>query len=404
MMIPRAWNLSTAFIILGAFLAAYQQFRPFDILLTYSDVLFVLGGIMLLLGKGLHLRPFGTFTSAWFLFAALLLVALFASSMINGSVDRWLIVSAQYFFAYVFLSMVLVGDDNARWRTVTLAFLAGVVVMEVATFFIYHYYEGSYSALRSRFGPGFSTGSGRIGSFVGNPNYHAALISCTLPFLYYFGVKRTIPPVVFLLGLGILIAAIVFSASNTGLAAAVLVTSVFVIAGRIRITLLRAGFAAAAFGAFVLAGAPLPKAFEARVAPALATGNIEEAGTFLGRRDLMLEAWEFADKTFLIGLGVDQYKEESRHQTPVHNSFLLLWNEGGFLALVAWIGLIGVMGVSAAAALRERPIEAALGLSVLSAFVMFSLASPHMYARIWTVPMLLALGASFASRARRLPA
>jgi O-antigen ligase len=331
----------------------------------------------------------------------LLLTALLLSSVFNGNVERWPVVAGQYAFAYLALAVILVAGDPQRWRAIAFAFLAGILVMEAVTFGFYFYYDGDYGELTRLFSLRFVTGAGRIGSFVGNPNYHAALIACTLPFIYYFTAKRWIPLWGAAISLALLVAALVYTASNTGLATAVIVTVLFIVAGRIRMR--PAYFAAAAFAAvaFTLSGAPLPRAFENRVIPALKSGNIEEAGTFLGRADLIKEAWDIADDTLVLGLGVDRYREFSREGIPVHNSYLLLWTEGGVPALLGWVGIISVLAACAITALRRRPLEAALGLSVFLVFMIFSTATPHMYARIWMVPVLLAIASCFIGPVNR---
>ena len=213
-MITRAnsWRLSTLCLMVGSFFAAYQEFRPFEILFTYSDLFFLLGGFILLLEHGLNLRPFGSFTPLWYLSVGIMLTALLISSVVNGVVDRWPIVASQYAFAYVVLASVIVTHDPGRWRALALAFLAGIIVMEVVTFAIYFYYDENYAALTARFTRRFMTGAGRIGSFVGNPNYHAALIACTLPFVYYFAAKRWLPLWIAALSFVILVVALLYTA------------------------------------------------------------------------------------------------------------------------------------------------------------------------------------------------
>lgn len=402
-MIPRTmtWSWSMLFLMAGAFFVSYQDVRPFEILFTYSDFFFLLGGFFLLLEHGVNLRPLGSFSPLWYLSIGLLLGALLLSSIFNGVVDRYPVVAGQYAFAYLFLAAVLVTRDPGRWRALAFAFLAGIIVLEIITFILFAINDGDYQALTKAFGARFFTGARRLGSFVGNPNYHAALVACTLPFLYYFAARRWLPLWLALASLGLLIVTLVYTASNTGLVAAVLVTGIFIVAGRIRIRPAVVAAGALAVVAFIASGAPLPRAFEARVAPALASGNLEEAGTFIGRVDLIEEAWDIADGTMLLGLGADRYREVSRDGIPVHNSFLLLWTEGGFPALIGWLGIIGVLGVCGLVALRHRPLEAALTLGVLAVFCIFSIASPHMYARIWMVPVLLAVGACFVGPVAR---
>src|SRR3546814_14522839 len=85
-------------------------------------------------------------------------------------------------------------------------------------------------------------------------------------------------------------------------------------------------------------GAPLPKAFQERVGNAVESGDINQAGTFLNRSQLMEEAWGFAEDYTVIGMGVDRYRELSAYDNPVHNLFLLIWNEGGAIAFCGQIG------------------------------------------------------------------
>ena len=74
--------------------------------------------------------------------------------------------------------------------------------------------------------------------------------------------------------------------------------------------------------------------------------------------------------------------------------FLLLWAEGGLLSLLGWIVMLAVLFATAAKAFSADRIATALTLSVASTFVIASMASPHMYARLWAVPVLLAVAVS----------
>src|SRR3546814_3333097 len=52
------------------------------------------------------------------------------------------------------------------------------------------------------------------------------------------------------------------------------------------------------------------------------------------------------EDTMFVGIGVDQYRVVSPTQVPVHNMYLLLWAEGGLLALLGWMLLLTIAGVS----------------------------------------------------------
>src|SRR3546814_12608715 len=103
--------------------------------------------------------------------------------------------------------------------------------------------------------------------------------------------------------------------------------------------------------------------------------------------DLILEAWEIVEDTMFAGIGVDQYRVVSPTKVPVHNMYLPLWDEGGLLALLGWMLLLTIAGVSVVRVYWVDRQAAALGSSVRSTFLICSAASPHSYERMWLVPL-----------------
>lgn len=389
-------SLSRVLVSAGIFFLPFMNLRPDTILFTFSDLLFLLSGAVLLLRGGLPIAPFGSVTPFWLLSAGLLIGGLFFSSFVHDVADRWLSVGAQYAFSLLLLPMVLAARSWSIWLTSARALVYGVIFMELLAFGILNYYGWSYEQIRGRFGPDFFTGVGRVSGFLGGANLHAAFLCMCLPFVYYLRIVGMMSLPVFLLALGLIGAGVFYSASATGFGALVIVSLTFVVLSRVRISPRFVGIAAAAAAAFVLAGAPMPKAFEKRVAGALESGQIEEAGTFAGRLELIEESWKFANQSLMLGIGVDQYRQESFHKMPVHNLYLLLWVEGGIFTLIGWLGLIGLLGYTGLVMIARRPLDAALALSVLVVLIIFSIAAPHMYARVWIAPALLAVMPAFA--------
>ena len=113
----------------------------------------------------------------------------------------------------------------------------------------------------------------------------------------------------------------------------------------------------------------------------------------------MEEALELLDETMLIGFGVDQYRLLSKYRIPVHNTYLLLWTEGGMLALVGWLILLGIVLVGSLVVAKGQRLVAATGFAVGAVFALIGLTGAHLYARYAFVPMLLALALVFASAA-----
>src|SRR3546814_444975 len=268
--------------------------------------------------------------------------------------------------------------------------IAGVVLMEAFGAAIFYGYEASYQEYQ-KISENFITGGGRLGAFAGQPNWNAAVIAMALPFAFYLRARGQLSLISVYVTGAVLALRLVLSASFTGFVRALIVLFLLLIVGGTRQTL-KAGLVIAVAGAVVLAsGFELPEVFQGRVGEALETGDMSQAGTFTGRMDLILEAWEIVEDTMFVGIGVDQYRVVSPTQVPVHNMYLLLWAEGGLLALLGWMLLLTIAGVSVVRVYWVDRQAAALGLSVLSTFLIFSVASPHMYARMWMVPLVLAL-------------
>jgi O-antigen ligase len=153
-------------------------------------------------------------------------------------------------------------------------------------------------------------------------------------------------------------------------------------------------------GAVIASGVTLPAAFEKRVVGALQNQDLNQAGTYSGRLDLVKEAWTIIDKTSVVGIGADQYRAVSRAQAPVHNVFLLLWAEGGLMAMFGWIAMILVPAALAIRMIARDRLTAGLGLAVFTAFFIFSMAAPHMYSRSWVVPLFATVALVLPSQAR----
>ena len=392
----RALDLPTILVAGGCFFLPFMNLRPDGILFTFSDLIFFLGGAALLLRGQLSAVPMGPMTSFWFVGLALLLGGLLVSSIWHGTVERWLSIGSQYAFSLIALPMMFAAASWGKWLFLARALVFGVIGMEILTFAILNYYGWPYEDIYPRFGREFLTGAGRVSGFIGGANLHAAVLCMTLPFVYYLRMTGKMSLPVFVFALGMLGTGVFYSASVTGFFSLLAMSLSFILLAGVKISARFIGLAAAAAAVFVFAGAPLPKAFDKRIGSALDSGQIEEAGTFADRLELAKESWRMTNDSLLIGVGADNYRNVSEYKMPVHNSHLLMWVEGGSASIVGWIGLFGILLFSAFATMRYDRPSAALLASVLLVLVIFSLAAPHMYARVWMAPVLLAAAPVFA--------
>lgn len=400
---PVAFRIGMAALMVAVFLAPYLTWRPFDLMFTISDALFCLAALFLSSSHSIATRPFGALTPWWLLAFVTMMSGLLVGSIVNGEPLRWAIAAAQYAFALVVLPFLIIGHGIERTYRLARAMLAGVVAMEAFGIAVYFLSSGTFED-HQRLGQEFITGSRRLAVFLTDANWNGAYIAMSLPFILFLHAKRQLAGWQALVAGAVLVEALLLAASVSALSCAILgVTAMLVVGGRrLNIWPLVAGLAG--IGIYFAAGGPLPQAFGNRIAPALDSGNISAAGTFSDRFGLMQEAWQMVGDTMLLGLGVDQYRVVSASGAPVHNMYLLLWTEGGLVTLLGWLMLLAILIAAATQAFRRDRMTAALALSVITVLVVSSNASPHMYARMWMVPVMVAMAFvfEFADREKRL--
>lgn len=396
-----AWAVWAELLLLaGVFLTPYVTWRIVpDILLTVSDVLFVAALLLLLAAGRLTLLPFGGLTPIWIGALALMLFGLLIASVINDAPSRWMIVAAQYVVSFGILPMILASGSERQIVARLKALVLGVTAMEAFGGLTYWWLEGSY--LRAiRISPDFITGMHRLGAFMADANWNAAMIAATFPVLAYLGRTGRMGGALGGVCLVVLCIGLLLCGSVSGLVSSVLgMATFFLFAGGRRAVRPVIGGLLLIVAAWQ-AGVELPSAFQIRVAGALETGDVTQAGTFLGRLELIEEAWRIVDTSGWVGLGADRFRVISEEQAPVHNMLLLIWAEGGLMGLTGWLLLTLLPLVLAAMALHRDRLKAAVCAGTAIPFITFSMSAAHMYARCWTVPLLLTMALVMTSRSR----
>lgn len=386
-------------VLLAIFLSSYLTWRPSqEIMFTASDALFLLALVQLAYRKRIPLEPMRLFTSFWIAGFGLLIGGLLIGSLNCPTPTRWLIVSVQYLFAWVVLPLILLRRPRAQTTMMIKAFVWGVFMMNLFGAIVYYTYTGTFEQARALFGMDFLSGGRRLGAFTGDANWNGACLAMAIPLVIFLRAKALVGNLSTMLWLPVLLFGVMLTASFTAFTCCVVALAIFAWVGRLRPSprLLAVIIAAAAVSlvVYVELGLSLPKTFEARVGNAVGNGDISEAGTYVGRMKLMQEAWSLVPHHELVGMGADQYRVISEYQAPVHNMYLLLWAEGGLPSLVGWLAMISILLASAIRVLPRDRLAAALTLSITATFIVSSMASPHMYARLWAVPVLLALAVS----------
>ncbi|WP_416357616.1 O-antigen ligase family protein [Aureimonas phyllosphaerae] len=408
---PRSWGGATPFrsepdrparaggrlelwLAVGAvFLAPFNILRVDAFYFTASDVLVVATLLARVTNRSFVYAPLGAATPLWNLGIMLLSVMLLASSLLHGAADRGVILWAQYCFAYLLLPYVVLARP---WRETILlikAFLASLVLMCLHGILV-------VDVLGER-NTTFVTGSGRLVGFVERENECASLIAMGAPLALWLTASGSVRgwlrwPLLLLFAYGIAL-----TGSNTGLIGLLLAIAAFTgLTASIWRIAVAAGLGVGLLMVMVTWGREfLPPVFQRRVLGALENGDIDQAGTFAGRMQLIHEAMGMADHSLLFGFGADQYRVVSAFHAPVHNAYLLIWVEAGLLGVIgfALILLSGVLiGITAIGAGRDR-LAGACALTAVCLFAATANAFPHLYGRFFVVPLLLGLAPSVVS-------
>jgi O-antigen ligase len=386
-------GLERVLVSAAIFLSLFPSWRYRPVFFTASDLAFCLSLLAILLTRGLPRAPFGMLTPYWFAGFALLVGALFASSLINGEPTRAIIVGAQYFFSFILLPLIVLGRDREATISLVQVFAAGVFVANLASVVLY--YSGYTGEFR------FVTGNGRLASFAEGPNGHAQMIALACPLVLYLWLAGRMATYYLVALLVILLLSLVLTSSNNGIAMAVLGVSAFFVVLRNLRYLARAAAGVAVCLVLILVWGSywLPATFEQRVLGAVRSGSIEEAGSFHDRLVLMNEALEMVDDTMLLGIGVDQYRIRSQYGAPVHNTYLLLWTEGGLPALIGWVSLLLIAWFGVLYIGRRHRLETATAFAVAAMVAFIGFTTGHVYNRQAIVPLCLAMALVLASTA-----
>jgi hypothetical protein len=371
---------------LAIFFSVFPSLRPPNLFFTLSDLIFCLSATMLLLSGRLRFAPMGPLTVPWMCAFALFGGGMIVSSLLGAEPERVLIVVGQYAFAYILLAYIIVRTDETIIDAFIKAFVLGTVC--VNAYGLVMFFTGADDQFQ------FVTGSGRLASFMSNPNANANIIGLTLPFVLYLWFSRKWRLAYVLSSLAILAYSLVATSSVGGLLWSLTGVAVFIaltMNWRVLVGLLVCLAVAipllANYGESVL-----PQAFQTRVLGAAESGDMEQAGTFSYRMRLIHQALDVVGDQLLVGLGADQYRVHNGSGVPVHDVYLLLWAEGGLPALIGWLMLPQIIALCALWVFG-RPggrLIAATVLAVVLVFLLAATGNAHMYGRFWVVPLHLA--------------
>lgn len=396
----RAQNVELFLTRLAIFFAPMKALHLENLFLTFSDILFMFA-IFARSIVGLPVTPFGRATFLWLGGVILLCGGLMLSSNVAGDPGRGVAVTLQYSFALFVLPLVIAGRSVAVTLSLLKTAMWSMVILCLLGIVPY--------ALELRGGEEqfvLVTADWRVASIVDNPNGLALMISLYTPIWALLAFTREFRIHTSLLVVSILLVTLILTSSNSGLMTTMLTFGAFlVVFGRFKTWFTAAlGLLAVGLVLYFYGEQILPDRFMNRVAGAWTSGDVHSAGTFSDRMLLIYEAMQFANETWLIGFGADQYRHYSSHELMVHNSYLLIITEGGAVALFGMLIVLSAGLLIATYALVDgrNTAAAAASLAVIFAFALIMMTSTHVYSRFFATPVIVVLAVAAAAAQRRV--
>ena len=378
-----------AFVLaaLTVVLSPMNYLRLSSIYITASDIAAVLALVILAARGSFPHRLFGPGGLLWLGGFLALCGGLLLGSVAHGSPEALASVLAQYAFSLLLLQAVLAVWPAERMIVLLRCFVLAILFVMLFGIWMVHFAEDPP--------PVFVGRSGRMQSLVERENECAALgamAAVVLLGLWRAGKVRLIE---LLPTLAVIVYGISLTGSNTGVGCLILgAGTLTVLSGSGRMAAVIGIVAASLVAVTLTLPDAVPPVFRGRVLSAFETGNLSDAGTFDDRVILIREAFSMAREHLIVGMGADQYRASASEHQPVHNTYLLLLNEGGLLSLVGLVSLMlaGLPGAVAHLARRETRAAGAVTLSILLIYAAMLNTFPHFYARFWNVPLILVFG------------
>lgn len=390
----------------GIALSTATEWRPATFNITYSDLLLIIASLL-----ALFLRWNGTSilgdvrVLAFFGCGVVLFYFGFLISFTQGDPLRFLLVAAQYAFCFFLLPYIFSRSAQCSptaFERGAMYFLFFLALTSFGGFVGYFLFNDAMRSLE------LVALNDRYQGLVANPNRFSSLITLSLPLLFGLRSAQCISSPVLLMVLVSFLAGLTVASSIGGFLSAAVTLAVmgainlrptFALKGMLVVTLL---------GIVLVSSFGVPKVFEQRVLSKFDSNQSVDAsnlGSFDSRMAIAEEAMRRIVNNPVIGAGLDNYLERSTFGHTVHNTMLLVWAEGGSIALLGLIviGLTPLMAymIVSGGKVTRSGLSVAVGFTVALFTTMQVFA--HLYSRAWFIPYFLTIWLILRISARTAP-
>lgn len=409
-------------LVIGAFFIPFSSLRitpRFNI--SVGDFMLILAGGLIILyqfviRRNLKFNFNNKYIFPWYLCGILILLGLMISDIISMKPKITDVIAQylQYAFVYFFIVWIV---SNLNYRIVSrmlIWIIIGYAVSAAISTVLYLWLFDTYMLLHNM---GLFVLSVRLSPFM-NPNTFSKNVALVIPILILLGKELGLKISMRVVIVVILTIASLLTASFGGLITmaitsllAVLYSSLTTKRNRMKLTLLFIFLLLLLLSGgldFILTNLlelPFMKTFSRRVLPVLMSKNFEAAGSYSHKTWLMSEGIRLISENPIIGVGTRQFVDKIPGDITMHNSYLLLWVEGGIISFIGFAALliyIFFISLNSFLVLRDR-LSISMNI-VITGFAISSYTNNAVYDRsnLLIIILLFSLLASTIKRRRSI--
>lgn len=349
-------NIGEKIFFLAIFFSCFNTLSLPSIYFTLADGLFVLALFFVIVNKKkspvktlnepfdqallLSREMYIVWFFAWILLLVGYLLSLFFS--MNQETLGTITIVIQYFFIMVIVFYIFLNVVNPNnYMKLLKAYINGFISIIIIGMFFETFLPSLYLTLNAK---GIFIGTVRFGSFLGS-NGLSKLAATIIPIIFFLLYNNAITRKRFGFYLIILIVGSLKAASNGGFLALFfsLVLTLLSLEGikkKMRIIFLSL-FVLIIIWSLTYFGFLNFSVFTNRVLNNISSSSdLDDAGSFTMKIDMMKDALSHIVSNPILGLGANGYLRINPWGQTVHNSYLLIWVEGGIFSFIGLLTLL----------------------------------------------------------------
>lgn len=388
-------------IFCGVFLAPFNSLTLNVAYITISDIFFILlfpvlfGQLSLNSGRLISdsSSRLKLIQLCWFFGMIFLSIGYLLSNLFNNTTSFMDTITtlAQYSFVFVYLPIVFLFIDKNNYYKLLKIYIFGVVAVILLGFFIESFSSPLYTTLINR---GIFIGRNRFGSFLGSNGLTKTIAMC-IPLVFFLLNKNNLKNNELILIIISFLVAILKASSIGGTVACIIA---FVLSysqlkyskSKRNLTIFSL-IIVIIFLYLVYIGSINIELFTERVLNGLFLGDLEEAGSFNLKVNLMSDAINTIVNNPIIGIGIGGFTKLNKFNQSVHNSYLLIWGEGGIFAFLGLLIIVLSSVIFVLKKMNKANTGAVFILIFLAIFSFNLLTGTHLYQRFRIIPFILSL-------------